>query len=66
MTNAGDSDRGEFFPAGTTPSANCSASNDNGAVVVDVVTNPDTLPQATAPGVPTNSYGFIRFRARVK
>jgi hypothetical protein len=24
------------------------------------------LPAATSPGVPTNSYGFIRFRAKVK
>ena len=36
--------------------------NDNGAVVVEI----DTLPEATAPGTPVNSYGFIRFRARVK
>ena len=36
--------------------------NDNGAVVVEI----DTLPEATAPGTPANSYGFIRFRAKVK
>jgi uncharacterized repeat protein (TIGR01451 family) len=49
--------------------------NPNGAVVVNVVTKttPSTtpaqaneiLPYATAAGVPSNSYGFIRFRAKV-
>ncbi|NEP02224.1 MAG: hypothetical protein F6K58_26925 [Symploca sp. SIO2E9] len=65
LTNADDQDRGQFFPAGTIVSATCSANNDHGAVVVDVVTSPEVLPQATAPGVPTNSYGFIRFRVKV-
>ena len=36
--------------------------NTNGAVVVGI----DEIPNATAPGTPTNSYGFIRFRAKVK
>ncbi|NEO34284.1 MAG: hypothetical protein F6K36_28550 [Symploca sp. SIO3C6] len=66
LTNTDDRDRGQFFPAGITPSATCSASNEHGAVVVDVVTTPEILPQATAPGTPPNSYGFIRFRVRVK
>jgi len=66
LTNANDSpDRGQFFAPGTTPSASCSGANTNGAVVVKVVTSPTTLPNAIAPGNPTNSYGFIRFRARV-
>lgn len=57
---------------GTPLSAN---ENSNGAVVVNVVTKttpattqpqPDEiLPNATTPGTP-NSYGFIRFRAKVK
>jgi uncharacterized repeat protein (TIGR01451 family) len=69
LSNAKDADRGEFFVAGTTPSVTCSGTNDNGAVVVNVVVNIAksiiTLPNATAPGTPTNSYGLIRFRAKV-
>lgn len=57
--------RGQFFAPGTTAPASCSGANTNGAVVVKVVTSPTTLPNASAPGNPTNSYGFIRFRARV-
>jgi trimeric autotransporter adhesin len=66
LSNAKDTDRGEFFLADTTPSGTCSGANDNGAVVVNIVTGANTLPNATAPGTPTNSYGFIRFRALVK
>jgi trimeric autotransporter adhesin len=66
LSNARDTDRGEFFLADTTPSGTCSGANDNGAVVVDIVKGANTLPNATAPGTPTNSYGLIRFRALVK
>ncbi len=66
LSNAADGDRGEFFLPGKTPPVACSGSNDNGAVVVNVVKSPTTLPHATASGTPSNSYGFIRFRARVK
>jgi trimeric autotransporter adhesin len=66
LSNAKDTDRGEFFLADTTPSGTCSGANDNGAVVVDIVKGANTLPNATAPGTPTNSYGLIRFRALVK
>ena len=38
------------------------APNINGAVVVEI----ESLPEATAPGTPDNSYGFIRFRAKVQ
>ncbi|NEP02429.1 MAG: hypothetical protein F6K58_28035 [Symploca sp. SIO2E9] len=67
LTNAADGDAGQFFPAGVEPTTrypeiNCGGFNTNGAVVV-VLGN---LPQATAPGVPRDSYGFIRFRGRVK
>ncbi|MBW4693322.1 MAG: DUF11 domain-containing protein [Lyngbya sp. HA4199-MV5] len=65
LTNVPDVDGGEFFNPGATPSIACSATNTNGAVVVNVVKSPATLPNATAPGTPSNSYGFIRFRARV-
>jgi uncharacterized repeat protein (TIGR01451 family) len=65
LSNAGDTDRGQFFATGTTPSANCSGGNTNGAVVVNIVTGANTLPNATAPSTPNNSYGLIRFRAKV-
>ena len=80
LTNVADApDRGQYFPPGIIPPASVKCSvvtNTNGAVVVNVVTKttpPATLPQpgeilpyATAPGTPTNSYGFIRFRGVVK
>jgi hypothetical protein len=67
LSNAGDGDRGQFFPAGVEPNTvypkiNCGGTNTNGAVVVNL----GDLPNATTPGVPANSYGFIRFRAQVK
>ena len=65
LTNVPDADGGQFFNPGATPSVTCSATNTNGAVVVNVVKSPASLPNATAPGTPNNSYGFIRFRARV-
>lgn len=76
LTNALDGDRGTFYPPGTTPPAACrssltglaltAADNTDGVVAVNVVTNPAILPFATAPGVPTNSYGFAQFQVRVK
>ena len=66
LTNDADSDRGQFFSPGTVPPSSCSGSNANGSVVVDVVKMPNTIPYATTSGKPTNSYGFIRFRAKVK
>ncbi|WP_236142158.1 hypothetical protein [Nostoc sp. CMAA1605] len=69
LSNVADSDRGTFYQANdpNTPSF-CSSSNTNGAVVVNITRNPDlpNLPQATGAGTPTNSYGFVRFRAKVK
>lgn len=69
LSNVADgSDRGRFYLANdsTTPSS-CGA-NTNGAVVVNITRSPDlpNLPPATNPGTPANSYGFIRFRAKVK
>lgn len=80
LTNVGDSDRGRYYPPNDpgTPStckdtqgnatASGAAANTNGAVVVDVVKGTgaaNQLPFATAPGTPPNSYGFIRFKAKV-
>ncbi|MTJ50284.1 DUF11 domain-containing protein [Dolichospermum sp. UHCC 0259] len=78
LSNIVDSpDRGRYLTPGTEipTTFNCT-NNTNGAVLVNIVskttppTTPavagETLPNATAPGVPANSYGFIRFRAVVK
>lgn len=65
ITNTSDTDRGQFFPPGTSLPVGCSESNSNGTIVVNVVTTPNSLPPATAPGTPSHSYGFIRFRVRV-
>lgn len=49
--------------------ASGAAANTNGAVVIDIVKGTGAasqLPAATSPGTPTNSYGFIRFKAKVK
>jgi hypothetical protein len=67
LTNVGDGDSGRFFPAGVDPTTvypqiNCGGPNTNGAVVVNL----GDLPNATAPGTPIGSFGFVRFKARVK
>lgn len=67
LTNGADGDQGYYFepnvnPALTLPNINCDASNTNGAVAVQMSS---TIPNATAAGVPANSYGYIRFTAKV-
>ncbi|MBW4423032.1 MAG: DUF11 domain-containing protein [Nostoc desertorum CM1-VF14] len=73
LTNASDTDGGQFILAGTETPGSCnkaaftnptpSAQNLSGAVVVDVVTGSTTFPANTT-GSP--AYGFIRLRAKVK
>ncbi len=60
-------DKGNFVPAGTSlPNPPCGTDpNNNGGVVVDVVSGATTIPIATASGVPINSYGFVRFNVKV-
>jgi uncharacterized repeat protein (TIGR01451 family) len=72
LTNINDPpDRGQFVPPPTVP-PNCNiTSNPNGTVVVNVTrtTGVPTLPQipnATGAGIPPESYGFVRFRVRIK
>jgi uncharacterized repeat protein (TIGR01451 family) len=66
FTNIADTDGGQLYTAGTTlPAACASNTNPNGAVVVKVVTGTTTVPNATASGTPSNSYGFIRFVAKI-
>lgn len=73
LTNAQDGDIGRYFPPGEDPVAFyasqnparkilCGGANTNGAVVVDL----GSLPSATGSGTPVGSYGFVRFRGRVK
>ncbi|BAY82185.1 hypothetical protein NIES267_16640 [Calothrix parasitica NIES-267] len=67
LTNVADGDVAQYFPPGVEPSTvypqiQCGAANTNGAVVVNL----DNLPNATAPGTPNTSYGYIRFRGEVK
>jgi trimeric autotransporter adhesin len=64
-TNIGDGDTARYYPPGSALPSACTQPplpEDNGAIVV---TLGDVL-NATAPGTPTESYGFFRFRARVK
>jgi fimbrial isopeptide formation D2 family protein/uncharacterized repeat protein (TIGR01451 family) len=53
---------GGFYAAAPFPSACTSTNNGNGAVLVNI----GSLNFSTAAGTPTNSYGYIRFRAKVK
>jgi uncharacterized repeat protein (TIGR01451 family) len=67
LTNVPDSDIGQYFAPGSNPisvypTINCGGSNTNGAVVVNL----GNLPAATAPNTPPTSYGFVRFRGRIK
>ena len=67
LTNVKDGDAGQYFAPGVDPTTvypniNCGGENTNGAVVINL----GNIPNATAPGVPTNSYGFFRFRGKVK
>ena len=77
LSNAADSDRGQFYAPGTSAPAAANpgagfasplpaASNLSGVVAVTLAPAPATLPSATGAGTPTGSYGFLRFRVRVK
>jgi len=68
LSNANDSpDRGRYYVPNDLTAPGACGGNPNGAVTVSITRVPDlpTLPRATAPGTPSTSYGFIRFRARV-
>ncbi|MEH2146379.1 GEVED domain-containing protein [Nostoc sp.] len=68
LTNAQDGDRGHFYTANESGIPSSCGSNINGAVVVNITRSPDlsNLPPANGSGTPANSYGFVRFRAKVK
>lgn len=65
-TNDAGDDTAQFYPPGSTLPAACDGipaqSEDNGTIVVNL----GDLPNATGPGAPADSYGLIRFRAKVK
>jgi uncharacterized repeat protein (TIGR01451 family) len=64
-TNIGDGDTARYYPPGSPLPSACTQSalpEDNGTIVLNL----GDVPNATAPGAPKESYGFLRFRARVK
>ena len=61
-----DSDGAVFLAAGNNAAVPCPNTNSNGTVLVNLAPSPNQLPNATGPGTPTDSFGFIRFRATVK
>jgi uncharacterized repeat protein (TIGR01451 family) len=70
-TNLNDGDTAQYFaPLTLLPTACGATTNATGAVVFNLGTggtngSGGTIPQATASGSPTNSYGFVRFKAKV-
>lgn len=68
LSNDRDGDAAQYFPPGIEPSSvyptiKCDGANTNGAVVVDL----GNLPGANGEGTePNKSYGYIRFRGKVK
>ena len=69
LSDVADADRGQFYaPGAAVPAAANPGGQPNlsGVVAVSLAPAPATLPSATGPGTPTGSYGFLRFRVRVK
>ncbi|BAZ51458.1 hypothetical protein NIES4103_41070 [Nostoc sp. NIES-4103] len=69
LSNVEDtSDRGRFYPANDPATPSYCGANINGAVAVNITRSPDlpNLPPATNSGTPASSYGFVRFRTKVK
>lgn len=65
LTNVNDSDRGSYYLPNFAVTPTTCQSNTNGAVIVNVVDSTTNLPNSSAPGKPTNSYGFIRFKTKI-
>jgi uncharacterized repeat protein (TIGR01451 family) len=70
-TNLTDGDTAQYsVPGSVLPGACGAAANTTGAVVVNLGTGATntlggTVPNAINPGSPTDSYGFVRFKAKV-
>lgn len=62
LTDTADADAGQSFSSAAAVTAPCTGTNTDGGVRVNV---PGTLTNATGPGAPTSSYGFIRFTVKV-
>jgi uncharacterized repeat protein (TIGR01451 family) len=68
LSNIGDGDIGQYLAPGISIGSvypnlgNSCGTNDNGAIVVNL----GTIPKADIQGSPPNSYGFVKFRGRVK
>ena len=60
-----DNDAGEYIGVGDSTAVPCPGTNNNGTILINLARSPDQLPNATAPGTPTNAYGFIRFRVTI-
>jgi uncharacterized repeat protein (TIGR01451 family) len=64
-TNLNDGDAASYYPPGSALPSACTQpalTQDNGAIVVNL----GDVPNATFPGTPAGSYGFLKFRAKVK
>jgi uncharacterized repeat protein (TIGR01451 family) len=62
-TNLADGDIARYYPPNEPLPDSCgSGANSNGAIVVNL----GTIPNATAPGLPIDSRGYVRFRVRTK
>ena len=73
LTNSIDIDRGFLSTSSTMPggcnvtaNATTAASLSDHVVVVDVADPTNSLPGTISPGNPSNSYGYIRFKVKVK
>lgn len=70
FTNVADGDVAQFYPPGTSLPVFCNSGvNTTGAITVNLGQGATSsaggsLPNATTPGTPTTSYGFIRFEVR--
>ena len=64
LSDVNDSDAGRIFDRASTPSGSAcgSGTNTDGGVLVEI---PNPIPNATASGTPTGSYGYIRFTVRI-
>ena len=79
LSNMVGDDRGDFYDSGTSPPSQLckkidpndsdklinldNSNNVSGAIIVELK---NSLPPATSSGNPANSYGFIRFRTKIK
>jgi hypothetical protein len=62
LTNISGDDEGRFYTSTEQLPPACSGSNLSGAEVVEQA----TVPKAIGPNNPADSYGYVRFRVRVK